>query len=125
LEDDDVKSIWVNLPLAGGRQEITRESNPVAWAYAHGSDLGGNLDEARFEAWELELSEIDRRRVDWHFDVPKTHWRQRDGTSIAIRKMTDAHLGHALRFAQTRKKHASRRAALTAEIQRRAVPIIS
>lgn len=113
--------IWLDLPLAGGYQRITRESNPVAWAYAHGSDLGGNMDQARAEAWEHEWSEKQKLRQDWHIGIPETHWRQRDGSTIAIKEMSDRHLGYALRYVVTKKGHRSRATALMTEAASRLV----
>ncbi len=113
--------IWMDLPLLGGYQRVTPESNPVAWAYAHGSDFGGNLDQARMEAWEEEWNELKERRKDWHFGIPETHWRQRDGSTIAIKEMTDRHLGYAIRFAQTKRVHRSRLRRLTTEAALRLV----
>lgn len=113
--------IWLNLPLLGGYQRVTRESNPVAWAYAHGSDLSGNLDHASSEALDEAYGRIETRKNDWHFDVPETHWRTRDGRVIVISEMEDDHLGHCIRFARTRKRHASRLRSLLAEKNKRDV----
>jgi hypothetical protein len=116
--------VRLNLPFLGGRQSVTRESNPVAYAYAvHGSDLGGNLDQARVESWEQDWNELQRERrrrsKDWHYDVPLDHWRTRDGRALPIRQLEDRHLGHCIRFAQTKKPHASRLSALLTEQDRR------
>jgi hypothetical protein len=115
--------LWLNLPLLGGYQRVTRESNPVAWAYAHGSDLGGNLDqahaEARAEALDAEFEDRSRermeRRKDWHYDVPKTHWRTATGFSVFITSMNDGYLDNCIRFAETKRQHASRYWILIAE----------
>jgi hypothetical protein len=111
--------IWLNLPMLGGMQHVTRESNPVAWAYARGSDMGGNLDCAQEAEWDDWQEERNLRKEDWHYDAPRNCWRQRDGTVIGIAKMADSHLGHAIRFAQTKSQHASRLPALLAERKKR------
>jgi hypothetical protein len=109
--------MWLNMPLLGGYQRITPESNPVTWAYAHGSDLGGNLDNARGE-WYEEKWDLDQL-ADWHRGVASDSWRCKDGSSIRICDMNDFHLGHAIRFAQTKSQHHSRIDALTTEFARR------
>lgn len=115
--------IWMDLPLLGGGQWVTKESNPVAWAYHHGSDLGGNLDKARGE-WLAERLTVPR---DWHrrrgSDEPPcgpAQWRTRDRMEVIdMTAMDDDHLGHAIRFASTKPQHASKLSALVAERDRR------
>lgn len=117
-------SAKMNLPLLGGGQWVTPKSNPVSWSYfVNGSDMGGNLDQARMssfeEDWEAAKEERERRRHDWHYDAPKTHWRQKNGRLIAIARMSDDHLGHCIRFAGSLKQHKSRYWALIAERNQR------
>jgi hypothetical protein len=108
---------WLDLPLLGGNQWVTKESNPIAWAYMHGSDLGGNLDQAQLEAWEESLR--PRRPRDWHRGLRPYQWRCRDGAVVAIWDMTDTHLGNAIRFAENKPQHSSRLGVLRQEAKRR------
>jgi hypothetical protein len=122
------KGMWMDLPLAGGRQWVTPETHPVSWAYfVHGSDLGGNMDQARAEYYEQELRAMGRRRRDWHRrrdqsepDCAGHQWRTRDRYVVVdMTDMDDNHLGHAIRFASTKPQHSSRLAALVNERARR------
>lgn len=99
-------------------------------------------DEAAFlvpETWKEEkprhpASEInfDPHRApsggrDWHAHRNDTEprcgadqWRTRDRHEVIyMHEMTDSHLGHSIRFASTKRQHASRLSALLAERERR------
>lgn len=76
---------------------------------------------------QSRLQQQGRRKRDWHKkwrpEEPQCdghQWRQRDRYAVIdISAMGDNHLKHALRFAATKKQHASRLSALLAEKNRR------
>lgn len=87
------------------------------------------------EQWEIETQCVEGGGAnrpsgvgdDWHAqwveDEPRCgadQWRTRDRSEIMyMHEMTDRHLGHCIRFAQTKPHHASRLSSLLAEQKRR------
>jgi hypothetical protein len=70
----------------------------------------------------------EKREVDWHFQrneqeprCSADQWRTRQRDEVLfISEMSDQHLGHCIRFASTKKQHASRLSFLLEEKARRA-----
>jgi hypothetical protein len=70
---------------------------------------------------------VPRGGLDWHANRSNSEprcgadqWRTRDRSVVMyMHEMTDKHLGHCIRFSETKRQHTSRLASLLAEDARR------